>query len=135
MRQELCAVGGDQDHTGGGYGDPLDRPLDMVLGDARSGYVSVPAARDQYGVVVDSGRIDETATARLRQERRAARAIAPTRNSTVGGWPAMFDGGNARAAHDSTFTPLAADRMAELLFSIPAPARYYAKQQFVPGVA
>jgi hypothetical protein len=41
----------------------------------------------------------------------------------------MFDAGDARAAHDRVFTPMAADRMAELLFSIPAPARYYAKQE------
>jgi len=55
---------------GGGFGNPLDRPPDRVLGDVRSGYVSVEAAARDYGVVVrQDGRIftlDIQATQRLR---------------------------------------------------------------------
>ena len=55
---------------GGGYGDPLDREPWRVLSDVRDGYVSVDAAREFYGVVVDASRweVDEAATAALRRE-------------------------------------------------------------------
>ena len=38
---------------GGGYGDPKERPAELVARDVRNGVISVPAARDVYGVVVD----------------------------------------------------------------------------------
>jgi N-methylhydantoinase B len=57
---------------GGGYGDPLRRPPERVLADVREGYVSVEAARDLYGVVIeadgDSLRLDAASTARLREK-------------------------------------------------------------------
>ena len=37
---------------GGGWGDPLDRPADRVLDDVLDEYVSVEAARREYGVVL-----------------------------------------------------------------------------------
>jgi N-methylhydantoinase B len=37
---------------GGGYGDPLERDPERVAEDVREGYVSIAAARDQYGVVL-----------------------------------------------------------------------------------
>ncbi|MCZ2807077.1 hydantoinase B/oxoprolinase family protein [Modestobacter sp. VKM Ac-2983] len=59
---------------GGGWGDPLDRPVEEVLRDIAWHKVSVAGARDDYGVVVrDDGTADETATSRLREELRAAR--------------------------------------------------------------
>ncbi|RIQ14537.1 hydantoinase B/oxoprolinase family protein [Jiangella rhizosphaerae] len=62
---------------GGGWGDPLDRPVDEVLRDVRSRKVSVDGARDDYGVVVlgpvDDPVADEAATAALRAGWRAAR--------------------------------------------------------------
>jgi N-methylhydantoinase B len=53
---------------GGGYGSPLERPLDDVASDVRQGYVSIAAAADLYGVVIDPETlaIDAVATARLR---------------------------------------------------------------------
>ncbi|HEU0169175.1 MAG TPA: hydantoinase B/oxoprolinase family protein, partial [Chloroflexota bacterium] len=55
---------------GGGFGSPLERPIESVLADVRAGYVSVSCAESDYGVVVrQDGRtftIDEPATARLR---------------------------------------------------------------------
>lgn len=38
---------------GGGYGDPLKRPLEKVLKDVRNGFVSIDKAKEDYGVVVD----------------------------------------------------------------------------------
>lgn len=44
---------------GGGYGDPRQRPAEEVRRDVLRGFVTVGAARDIYGVVFTSDRIDE----------------------------------------------------------------------------
>jgi N-methylhydantoinase B len=51
---------------GGGFGNPLERAPELVLADVVSGYVTVDAARAEYGVVI-SGRsgewkVDDAAT-------------------------------------------------------------------------
>lgn len=53
---------------GGGWGASHERPAEMVLDDVLEEYVSIEAARDQYGVVIDPAAmtIDREATARLR---------------------------------------------------------------------
>ena len=53
---------------GGGYFDPYTRDVQAVLDDVLDGFVSVAAARTQYGVVIDpaSMAVDEDATATLR---------------------------------------------------------------------
>jgi len=58
---------------GGGLGDPYTRAAEQVLEDVLDDYVSIDAARDLYGVVVDPKKlaVDTAATATLR-ERRAA---------------------------------------------------------------
>jgi N-methylhydantoinase B len=59
-------------NAGGGYGDPLDRDPELVLGDVLDGYVSIEGAREDYGVVVrqkDLG-IDWETTMKLREQRR-----------------------------------------------------------------
>jgi N-methylhydantoinase B len=38
---------------GGGFGSPLERPAESVQHDVRQGYVSIEAARDYYGVILD----------------------------------------------------------------------------------
>lgn len=55
---------------GGGYFDPFTRDVRAVLDDVLDGFVSIDAARAQYGVVIDpaSMTIDEKATAALRME-------------------------------------------------------------------
>ncbi len=53
---------------GGGYGSPLDRPVEAVRDDVRQGYVSVHEAAVFYGVVIDGDtfKVNEGATAMLR---------------------------------------------------------------------
>lgn len=67
---------------GGGYGDPLSRPVEAVERDVRSGLVSGTAAASLYGVVIDeaSGNADATRT----QAARAAIRNARRRVSTAG---------------------------------------------------
>jgi N-methylhydantoinase B len=59
---------------GGGWGDPLDRQPDAVRADVEAEFVSVKAAREQYGVVIRTDlSLDAAATTRLREEMRASR--------------------------------------------------------------
>lgn len=51
---------------GGGYGDPLERPAEVVLSDVLDGRVTVEGAARDYGVVVRDGALDVTATDLLR---------------------------------------------------------------------
>jgi N-methylhydantoinase B len=66
---------------GGGYGDPMDREPAHVVRDVQDDYVSITAAREQYGVVITEVdrrllqyEIDQAATDALRKEMRAARS-------------------------------------------------------------
>jgi N-methylhydantoinase B len=55
---------------GGGYGNPKDRPAELVGKEVRNGIISAQAARDVYGVVLNesTGEVDRSATSRLREE-------------------------------------------------------------------
>jgi N-methylhydantoinase B len=58
---------------GGGYGDPLDRDCAAVLRDILTGAVSQRAARDVYGVEINSRGVDVDATYARRRSLRARR--------------------------------------------------------------
>jgi N-methylhydantoinase B len=62
--------------SGGGYGDPLEREPELVRRDVWNELISVAAAREAYGVVVDGDRftVDDDATERVRRELRDRRA-------------------------------------------------------------
>lgn len=57
---------------GGGYGSPLDRKPEDVLDDVSNEYISLPSAREHYGVVINEidMTIDKEATEKLRNEMR-----------------------------------------------------------------
>jgi len=63
---------------GGGYGWPFERDVALVLRDVRDEKVSIAAARDEYGVVIDPATlaVDAAATERRRAEMRAAVDVA-----------------------------------------------------------
>ncbi len=75
-RVPICAGSLVSIHTGGGggYNDPLTRPVELVQADVIDGYCSLESAREQYGVVLDpeTAAVDEVQTAALRRTRRAA---------------------------------------------------------------
>lgn len=59
---------------GGGYGDPLDRPVDRVRLDVRDGFVSARAAKTVFGVVLNGDTdpvVDERRTDELRKHLRS----------------------------------------------------------------
>ena len=62
----------------GGWGDPLEREPWRVLRDVRNEYVSLDAAREEYGVVIDAatGTVDDARTEALRRAMRRARPTA-----------------------------------------------------------
>ena len=57
---------------GGGYGDPLDRPLDSIREDLLEGKFTPAFAEANYGVVFANGALDAALTAARRAEIRAA---------------------------------------------------------------
>ena len=59
-------------NAGGGYGEPLERDPELVLGDVLDGYVSIEGAIEDYGVIISADKVavDVDATNRLRDERR-----------------------------------------------------------------
>ncbi len=90
---------------GGGWGDPLERDVDLVVRDVRWGKVSVDGARNDYGVVVtgrwDAPGADAAVTAELRQRLRTERAAAgPQPFFDRGPGYASLSGGAAAAEVD-----------------------------------
>ncbi|MBP8744200.1 MAG: hydantoinase B/oxoprolinase family protein [Syntrophorhabdus sp.] len=55
---------------GGGYGNPLERDVDMVVNDVKQGYVSIKSAKNNYGVVIDpqTNEADKIKTGKLRSK-------------------------------------------------------------------
>ena len=108
--------------SGGGYGDPLDRPAEKVLEDVLDGFFTAEAARSTFGVVVDleAETVDEAATEAARRELRARPAEERAGTGT--------DLGPASTASAS---PLGgAGRVPD-----PAPARADAPRDSRPGTA
>ena len=65
---------------GGGFGSPLERDPERVLDDVRDGYVSIEAAKSDYGVVIDTKTwsVDQAETAGLREDlARESRGSGP----------------------------------------------------------
>jgi N-methylhydantoinase B len=80
-RQELNDLFHCYWQGGGGYGDPLERDSRTVAKDVFDHYVSVTAARDIYGVIVDPEAMswDKQATDELRRKIRDARSTVEPR--------------------------------------------------------
>jgi N-methylhydantoinase B len=56
----------------GGYGDPLERDVELVRTDVELGYVTREKARDDFGVVIDAaGGVDSDATNVMREHLRS----------------------------------------------------------------
>jgi N-methylhydantoinase B len=92
---------------GGGYGDPIRRPIEVVLSDVVRGYVTTEAARTEYGVVLVDGAVDLPATTALREE------IARTRQPLK-----AFDFGPEREAWDEVFDDATMVRLNALLLQL-----------------
>ena len=69
---------------GGGYGDPMKRPVEDVMEDVSDGFVSAEVARAEYGVVVAGNREDD-----INANQTARESIADVRAPLTN----MFDRG------------------------------------------
>ena len=75
-----------------GFGDPFEREPERVLRDVVEGFVTLDGARQDYGVAIEEGAVDEVATRRLRtsrvrDNRHAQFDFGPDREA----WEAVFD--------------------------------------------
>jgi N-methylhydantoinase B len=75
-----------QSGGGGGVGDPHERNPEAVRRDVRNGYVSLTAARESYGVVLDPEtlEVDRERTASLREE-PVSEEPSPSREESTDG--------------------------------------------------
>ena len=76
---------------GSGFGEPVERPFEAVQRDLDAGYVTPEGAERDYGCVVGAdGRLDRTASGRLRAE-RAGRSAEPPATSPAETRPVEAD--------------------------------------------
>jgi N-methylhydantoinase B len=100
----------------GGYGNPLDRPVDDVLTDVRRGFVSAARAKSDYGVVIgDDLVVDAAATARLRAEMARRKVITE------------FSHGEGRIAFERVWTEQRYAALTRILSELPVTWRYFVK--------
>lgn len=100
---------------GGGRGDPFGRESWRVAQDVERGYVSLEAAKRDYGVVIREGGVDEAATASLRAGR-----IQPT---------AHFHFGPERTGYEAQWTPGAYALLTDILADLPIHWRFFVKTE------
>jgi len=63
---------------GGGWGDPLERPVSEVLDDVNNGYVTVAGALRDYGIAINNaGAVDALSTEKERCRRQQRQDTAP----------------------------------------------------------
>ncbi|QPG28391.1 MULTISPECIES: hydantoinase B/oxoprolinase family protein [Pantoea] len=105
----------------GGYGLPSQRDSEAVMQDVRCGYLSVAAARAQYGVVVTDNRVDREATKRL----RADMPQHPVHH---------FEHGEARQRFETLWTPQRYQLLTAFLASAPVSWRHFLKTQVFRAV-
>ena len=108
----------------GGYGNPLERPAEVVLADTRCGFVSRDGAKVDYGVVIrDDGTLDEVATADLRQKMTPARRTA------------HFNHGAGRLQFKRVWTPARYEALTRILSMVPVTWRYFVKHNLFAALA
>ena len=100
---------------GGGRGDPNQREPWRVAQDLARNYVSAAAAEEEYGIVLRYGKVDEEATAKLRQSRAKATD--------------HFHFGPERQSYENRWTPAAYRRLHQLLDGLPIHWRFFTKTE------
>jgi N-methylhydantoinase B len=102
---------------GGGWGSPLDRAPAEVLADVHQNFVTLHAAREEYGVVIKDDAVDEAATTALRSRMRASEGNR------------HFDFGPERAAFEKSWSKDNYDFLVARLAERPVSWRFYLKQR------
>jgi N-methylhydantoinase B len=105
---------------GGGYGNPLERDLDLIAADLDAELLSAEAAQQRYGVVFGADGIDARATAGRRAEMQHARP-----GVRIGD----VDFGEARREYEAVWDAPASAALCALLYRLPVALRSYAKRR------
>lgn len=111
---------------GGGYGNPLDRDVDLVEADVRQGYVSLAKARRVYGVIIrHDGTTDLEATTALRQDMRTAVPLVRVHHSDADPYRGRDGKHRVMCLNPALAAQLHLDAgdLVELLGRLPAPLR------------
>jgi len=106
----------------GGYGDPFTRDPARVLRDVQCGFVSRDHAEQQYGVVINGGQIDLSATARLRKRPTAEHSDR------------FFDLGQHRDTFETLWTVERYDLLTQFLAASPTLWRQFLKDEMFKAV-
>ena len=124
---------------GGGYGDPLARPVEAVLRDVLDDLVSTDRAATVYGVIASNGKVDGAKTdetrRRLRQQRIAPKAGDIDRGKQFTAWREQNGEGAAAiwawlAEVPESVRPYARDAAFEKLRRTAAPVSRSQVEQF-----
>jgi len=102
---------------GGGYGSPLDRDPQAVLRDTQAQYISLSAAREQYGVIISDNKVDLKATEDLRAKMRSNEKRE------------LFDFGPERDAYEAVWSEAVYGALTDLLMEMPTSLRSFAKRK------
>ncbi|MBO0662565.1 hydantoinase B/oxoprolinase family protein [Jiella sp. MQZ9-1] len=102
---------------GGGRGDPYDREPWRVALDVARGYIGEQAARDDYGVVIRNGLVDEAASQALRAQRAGGRTTA------------HFHFGPERDSFEQSWTMDAYEALTQILMALPVHWRFFVKTE------
>lgn len=100
---------------GGGRGDPFTREPERVAEDVARGYVSIAAARKEYGVVIANGIVDQTATDAVRKTPRAAPQHP------------FYDFGPEREDYERRWSSAAYSELHRILADMPHHWRYFVR--------
>jgi N-methylhydantoinase B len=93
---------------GGGFGDPFEREPERVAADVAAGFHDAAQAEEDYGVVLDDGRVDSRATIARRSGTRET---------------ALFDLGPEREAYELRLGDEVFDEIVRLLEPVPSRLR------------
>jgi N-methylhydantoinase B len=107
---------------GGGYGRPVDRPVDAVFADVNNGFVTHEEALETYGVMFSGGAVDEAATEALRVVLREEKGAEE------------FTFGPERADYEARLPEMIQDAVAEILAKFPAGTRQFLRDQIYAEV-
>jgi N-methylhydantoinase B len=108
---------------GGGWGNPWERDVALVLFDVQQGKVSIQSAEKEYGVILRDGAVGQAATS----VRRARMAAAQTE-------PAQFTFNDNRIAYEQVWTAANYAALTDVLATLPVHWRHYMKGRIFAAV-
>jgi N-methylhydantoinase B len=110
---------------GGGWGDPLERPFEVVAQDLSEGLVSAQVAADVYGLVLSEDRVNADASAERRVELRAQRTTSGD---------GLFDFGPERASYEAIWSDDMHAAINEALNGVAPALRYFVRSQLIEAI-